>query len=342
MEGLADYKENLKKEADFWGKMAEERQKGGIPLTMDFQLGTRYRVKREAVGWGDYIQDPKLEALTPFGMARKKIIEFAKKFEGENALDLCCGAGFLSLELARAGKNVDAIDCSEREINVAKEYQSTLKEKPKGRIYWMVADLNHCNLPREKYDVITAWDGLHHIVNIEGLCQKIQNALKPEGVFIFSERVWGGKNQSLKTRICQGLEITTNVCLPLAWSHKKRREEFKRMLKIIYYNYILRKNINVENSENNGYVSPFEDATGREMLEAIGRSFKIKKLQRFGAFTEEACRSLKLPRPLRFPSILFLAWFDYLWVKTGLLEGKLMLGYASKKYDFSQPLNFVK
>ncbi len=325
------YSRNLQKEADFWGKMAEERYKGGIPLTMDFQLGTRYRVKRGALGWGDYIQDPKLEALTPFGSARKKIIDYAKKTKGKNALDLCCGAGFLSLELARAGKTVDAVDCSQKEINVAKKYQSTLKKKPSGKINWIVADLNHYDFPKEKYDVITVWDGLHHIVNIDGFCKNIRNALKPGGVFLFSERVWGGKNQPLKTRISQGLETTLNVCLPLAWPHKKRREDFRHMLKVVYYNYLLKRKASFKTRSGDcEFDSPFEDATGKEMISAIEKHFRIERVQQFGAFSEEACRSLNLPRLIRAPAILFLSWFDYLFVKTKLLEGKLMMGYARK------------
>lgn len=327
-----EYNKNLQKEADFWGKMAEERWNGGIPITMDFQLGTSYRVKRGALGWGDYIQDPWLEALTPFGIARKKIIEHAKKARGKRALDLCCGAGFLSLELARAGKKVDAVDCSEREIRVAQKYQRRLKQKPKGKIKWIIADLNYYKLPKEKYNVVTVWDGLHHIINIDELCKKINDSLKPGGVFLFSERVWGGKKQSFKTKISQALEITLNVCLPLTWSHRTRRQDFKDMLKIIYSTYILRRKIkNNMPSHNHEFDSPFEDTTGKEMLVAIKKHFKLEKIDNMGGFTEEACRSLNLPRFFRAPAILFLSWFDYLLVKIGLLEGKLLIGYARKR-----------
>ncbi len=335
------YQEALQKEAEIWGRMAQVRWQDGIPLTMDFQLATRYRVKREVLGWGDYIQDPKLEALTPFGAERKNLIEYAMKAEGKNALDLCCGAGFLSLELARAGKDVDAIDLSSQEIDVAKKYQRGLKSrhKPTGNIHWIVADLNHFELPKEKYDIITAWDGLHHIINIEALCEKIHAALKPGGVFLFSERVWGGKQRSMKTKISQGLEITVNVCLPLAWSHKTRRESFRRMLRIIYHEHILRKNSSSADAflqsdqdlSNQELISPFEDAIGKEeILGAIQKRFIIEKMHHFGAFSEEACRSLLLPRFIRIPAVLLLSWFDYFWVRTKLLEGKLVLGYARK------------
>lgn len=326
------YELNLQKEAEFWGKMAEERQKGGIPLTMDYQLATRYRVKRGALGWGDYIQDPKLEALTPFGIARKKFIGFAKESSGKKVLDLCCGAGFLSLELARTGKSVDAIDCSERAINGAKKYQSGLKQQPSGKINWIIADLNNYELPAEEYDLVTAWDGLHHIPNIDRLCREIYNSLKPGGMFLFCERIWGGK-KTFKTKVSQALETTLNVCLPLAWPYPKRFRAFKDMIAVIYNKYMLKQKVNLSNKleqEKQGYITPFEDSTGIEMLPAIENLFCIDKIQNFGAFSEEACRSLDLPRFFRIPMILFLSWFDYLWVKTRLLEGKILMGYAKK------------
>jgi hypothetical protein len=40
---------------------------------------------------------------------------------------------------------------------------------------------------------------------------------------------------------------------------------------------------------------------------------------------------LYLPRLLRWPVILMLAWLDHLVVRLGLLEGKIMVLYAHKK-----------
>jgi 2-polyprenyl-3-methyl-5-hydroxy-6-metoxy-1,4-benzoquinol methylase len=325
------YKENLIKEAEFWGKMAEERWKGGIPLTMDYQLGTRYRVRRSALGWGDYIQDPGLEAWTPFGLARKRFVDFAKKCSGEKALDLCCGAGWLSLELARAGKTVDAIDISEREINVAKQYQSQLKVKPKGKIYWNVADLNIYKLDTNAYDLVTAWDGLHHIPNIEGICKQIYHSLKPGGRFLFCERIWGGNGRTFKIKVCQMLEIMLNLILPLTIPYSKRIAVLKDIFKVLYNRHSPGKKFKSDNpTEANGFSTPFEDSTGIEMLYIIKDMFKTEIIDDFGAFSEEACRSLNLPRFLRVPSILFLSWFDYLWIKIGLLDGKLLMGYMQK------------
>ena len=104
------------------------------------------------------------------------------------------------------------------------------------------------------------------------------------------------------------------------------------MLLVIYNKYLLKRKVQLnDNVEQCGYDSPFEDSTGIEMLSIIENLFELEKIHNFGAFSEEACRSLNLPRLFRAPAILFLSWFDYLWVKNGMLEGKILMGCARKE-----------
>ena len=186
-----DYAWKVRKEGEFWGTMARLRWRGGIPKTMDFTRATRYRVRRSELGWGDYFQDPMLDRLLPFGRAWSRFVKDARNVPGARVLDLCCGAGWLALEHARAGKQVDAVDLSREEISIAKEYQATLDE-PVGADHLDRADLNRIELEPRTYDLVTAWDGLHHIQQIDRLCEQASRALKPGGRFMMSERVWGG------------------------------------------------------------------------------------------------------------------------------------------------------
>ncbi|MGD8923138.1 MAG: class I SAM-dependent methyltransferase, partial [Candidatus Zixiibacteriota bacterium] len=219
-----DYEWKLQKEAEFWGTMARLRWRGGIPMTMDFQRATRYRVRRSDLGWGDYFQDPALESLTPFGRARIRFINKARNVEGKNVLDLCCGAGWLALEHARAGKTVEAVDLSLQEITVAKEYQSTLNEEIPGQINWIVTDLNTFEAEPGRYEVVTAWDGLHHIEKIYRLCEQINRSLKPGGKFMMSERVWGGDEPSVRARIGRYMEQHLWTILPTPSPYTYRRK----------------------------------------------------------------------------------------------------------------------
>lgn len=330
-----DYNWKLQKEAEFWGTMARLRWRGGIPTTMDFQRATRYRVRRSDLGWGDYFQDPTLEAQTPFGRARIRFVQTARNSEGRQILDLCCGAGWLALEQARAGKMVDAVDLSLEEITVAKEYQSTLEEEIPGRISWIVTDLNTFEAQENKYDQATSWDGLHHIQQIDRLCAQINRALKPNGRFMISERVWGGDRPSVRARIGKYMEqhLWTILPTPAPYTYRRKFKELSDTYKLVFKTKILRKEHKWVpwQLENEGCCSPFEDACGGEILDAIEKYFHIERIERYYGFTEEIQRSLNLPRFLRAPVILFFSWLDHVAVKLGLLEGKIMILYGCRK-----------
>ena len=332
-----NYSWKLRKEAEFWGEMARVRSKDGIPMTMDFSRATRYRVRRSSLGWGDYFQDPKLEALTPFGRARTRFVEMARNTEGTRSLDLCCGAGWLSLEQARSGKTVDAIDISEGEQDVAREYQAALDEEISGQINWIVTDLNHFTTVPEQYDQVTAWDGLHHIEEIEHLCEQIESGLKPGGHLLICERVWGGDSPSVRARIGKYLEqfLWTFVPTPRPYTYGRKFRELYGTLSLFFKTKILRKK-HVSKPwqiQDEGFCSPFEDMSGEEILRIVNERFEIEKSEGYGCFTEEILRSLFLPRFLRVPAILFLGWLDHLLIRTGLLEGKIAIVYARKRAD---------
>jgi 2-polyprenyl-3-methyl-5-hydroxy-6-metoxy-1,4-benzoquinol methylase len=330
-----DYQWKLDREAEFWGVMARERWKGGIPMTMDFRRATRYRVSREALGWCDYFQDPALESLTPFGRARIRFVRRAGNDPGEEALDLCCGAGWLALELARAGKQVDAVDISRPEIDVAREYQATLEEDLPGHINWIVADLNTFTTEENRYDQVTAWDGLHHIENVDHLCSTIDRALKPGGRFFFAERIWGGENPSLRARLGRYLEqlLWTLVPTPSPFNYRRKFGELFRSWKGLFRSKILRQKIEQQpwQIKEKGFCSPFEDASGGEIMAGVQRYFEIEATEDYGGFSEDILRTLYLPRVLRWPAVLLLGWLDHLVVKIGLLEGKITLVYARKR-----------
>jgi len=328
-----DYEWKLRKEGEFWGTMARLRWRGGIPKTMDFTRATRYRVRRSELGWGDYFQDPALDRLLPFGRAWIRGVRDAKRTPGTRVLDLCCGAGWFALEHARAGKQVDAVDLSWQEIDLAKEYQATLDESLPP-INWIVADLNVIELEPEHYDLVTAWDGLHHIQQIDRLCAQASRSLKPGGRFIMSERVWGGAQLSVRARIGKYLEqlLWTIVPTPAPATYRvKIRQLVDGYVGVFQSKVLRRKRVSTPWQEQGELCSPFEDAVGAEMMESIDRYFDIERREEYGAFTEEIQRSLNLPRPLRVPALVVLSWLDHLAIKLGLLEGKIVVVYARKK-----------
>jgi len=337
----------LKKEAEFWGKMAELRSNQGIPDTMDYTVATKGIIKRSEVGWGDYIQDRETELKTPYGKFKDELIKGLSRYKGKNVLDLGCGAGWLALELARAGAHVYAVDCSLESISVAKNYQRNLSKRNSGSIHWIVGDMN--NLPindKKVFDLVTSWDAMHHVQDINFLTKKLSNVLKENGEVMVCERVQGGET-NFKQKIGLVIRTSINLLLPMVIRYSSRIQSFKGIL-ILIKNKIVKKILgnkivekktmdtslnSIANPAEGKFESPFEDCCGREMIASLKQYFKIERDLNFRAFTDDIERSLYFGRSLEFIREIVLigfSWFDYMLIKTKLLDGLIIFLYCRK------------
>jgi hypothetical protein len=167
------------------------------------------------------------------------------------------------------------------------------------------------------------------------LSDQIERGLKPGGYLLVSERVWGGDYPSVRARIGKYLEqfLWTFVPTPRPYTYRRKFGELRRTLWLFFKTKILRKS-NVSKPwqiADEGFCSPFEDASGAEILKIIRERFDIERAESYGGFTEEVLRSIYLPRILRVPTVLILGWLDHLLVKLGFLEGKILVLYARKR-----------
>ncbi|HUD01952.1 MAG TPA: bifunctional 2-polyprenyl-6-hydroxyphenol methylase/3-demethylubiquinol 3-O-methyltransferase UbiG [Rhabdochlamydiaceae bacterium] len=94
-------------------------------------------------------------------------------------LDMGCGAGFLTHDLARLGHEVTGIDLSEDSLRIAKKLDET------GRIKYIQGDATAVPLPENSLDVVCAMDLLEHVENPKAVIQEAARLLKPGGLFFF-------------------------------------------------------------------------------------------------------------------------------------------------------------
>lgn len=94
-------------------------------------------------------------------------------------LDVGCGGGFLSNELARQGYTVTGVDVSPESLKVAAAHDVT------GTVKYEVADAFKLPYPDESFDALTAMDFLEHIENPELVIKEFSRVLKPGGLFFF-------------------------------------------------------------------------------------------------------------------------------------------------------------
>jgi len=94
-------------------------------------------------------------------------------------LDMGCGAGFLTHDLAKLGHEVVGIDLSEESLKVAQKLDET------GDVNYIQADASAVPFCDASFDAICAMDLLEHVENPKTIVQEASRLLKPEGFFFF-------------------------------------------------------------------------------------------------------------------------------------------------------------
>lgn len=94
-------------------------------------------------------------------------------------LDVGCGGGFLSNELARQGYSVTGVDVSPESLKVAEAHDVTRTVK------YEVADAFELPYPDASFDALTAMDFLEHVDRPELVIKEFSRVLKPGGLFFF-------------------------------------------------------------------------------------------------------------------------------------------------------------
>lgn len=94
-------------------------------------------------------------------------------------LDVGCGAGFLSNELARQGYYVTGVDLSGESLEVARKHDRTHSVK------YEVADAYKLPYQDETFEAVTAMDFLEHVERPQDIITEFSRVLKPGGLFFF-------------------------------------------------------------------------------------------------------------------------------------------------------------
>jgi 2-polyprenyl-3-methyl-5-hydroxy-6-metoxy-1,4-benzoquinol methylase len=103
---------------------------------------------------------------------------------GRSVLDLGCGQGYFSRELARRSARVIGIDLSDRLIQVAREHE---EREPLGVHYRLLnaADLTSF-LDADSFDLLTACMSVQDMADVPAVLQGALHVLRPSGRMVFS------------------------------------------------------------------------------------------------------------------------------------------------------------
>ena len=137
----------------------------------------------EAYGdrWYTAFDDPvallRAENRVKFPWILKKLQAMGR--DTRRILDVGCGGGFLSNELARHGHAVTGVDLSPESLRVAQRYDTT------GTVRYDVANAYNLPYPDQSFDVVTAMDFLEHIEDPARAIREFSRVLAPGGLFFF-------------------------------------------------------------------------------------------------------------------------------------------------------------
>jgi len=101
--------------------------------------------------------------------------------ESDTVLDYGCGAGTAACQFSSQVKEIHGMDISSKMIEIAKEKTAVSQAQ---NLSFEQSDIFDETYSNESYDVILAFNMLHTVPSPQDVIQRINELLKPEGLFI--------------------------------------------------------------------------------------------------------------------------------------------------------------
>ena len=126
----------------------------------------------------DFIND-----LQSFGLHRlwkAQLIRTAAVKPGDEALDVCCGTGDITLRLAAAGARATGLDFSRPMLDVA-EKRAAILPKLIRPLHFIQGDALHLPFESARFDIVTVSYGLRNLADFDAGLGELIRVLRPGG-----------------------------------------------------------------------------------------------------------------------------------------------------------------
>lgn len=203
------------------------------------------------------------------GNPKMNIYQFLKKYLPayplERGLSICSGSGEFERGLLDNNicASIDAYEIAEERV---KEGIRVTREKNYA-INFHIEDVNRASFEKNHYDIFFSWSALHHIEDLEYVCENAGESLKDKGLIVVQEYI--GPNQFQWTD--KQIKIVNKILdmLPQQLRTSLKTGKVKTQVE--------RPTIEYMNS-----TDPSEAIRSKDIVPVLERSFKIKAVRYFG------------------------------------------------------------
>jgi demethylmenaquinone methyltransferase/2-methoxy-6-polyprenyl-1,4-benzoquinol methylase len=112
---------------------------------------------------------------------KRKLRDLAAVQPGMRALDLACGTGDITFDLARGGARTIGLDITPRMIALAAQKQNA---GGPSRACFLVGDMIALPFPAAAFDLVTTGYGLRNVPDLDRALDEIRRVLEPGGRFL--------------------------------------------------------------------------------------------------------------------------------------------------------------
>ena len=255
---------HIDEEAEAFDKRISERTKAGFVPDLRRAVKCDYFYK-------SFWRDPQFIDLY-LGLINKGYLDLLGSYCSKDAtiLDVGCGAGYMSLELARNGYNVSAFDISASCIEEAKKVLADNPYKDNfGSLDYSVKALHEAT---GQYDVILFSVSLHHMPDLDGAVKKAKALLKSGGHLLCYEPChdkWQ-HSDAAQVALIRGLLTLTGHWHDTEDTHNHLQDELglNELVKEIHEEYYYERD-----KQESGQSPHDNEASGEEILIALRREF---------------------------------------------------------------------
>jgi ubiquinone/menaquinone biosynthesis C-methylase UbiE len=169
-----------------------------------------------------------------------RLAEFPR-WNGKRVLEIGCGIGTDTINFARHGAWVTAVDLTEKSLEIARQRAAVFDLQDRIRFYQANAEELDRVVPIESYDLVYSFGVIHHTPNPGRVLQQVRRYMGPQSLFklmVYHRYSWkvlwlllrSGKGQFWKTSelVARHSEAQTGCPITYIYSRRKGRQFVER------------------------------------------------------------------------------------------------------------------